>query len=69
MDGVFIYLIDVTSQPLATANLQILEPRKPFPPQTTIFFAMAFDIVMVMGCVEYEQFGTDFTVLRMTVLK
>ena len=31
------YLIDVTSQFLATAALQILLPRKPFPPQTTIF--------------------------------
>ena len=31
------YLIDVTSQFLATAALQILLPRKPFPPHTTIF--------------------------------
>lgn len=29
------HLIDVTSQPLATAYLHILEPRNPFPPQTT----------------------------------
>jgi len=33
------YLIDVTSQPLATADLHILEPRNPFPPQITILFA------------------------------
>lgn len=30
-------LIEVTSQFLATAALQILLPRKPFPPHTTIF--------------------------------
>lgn len=39
------HLIDVTSHPLATAYLHILEPRKPFPPQTMIFFAAAFDMV------------------------
>jgi hypothetical protein len=38
------YLMDVTSKPLATAALQIREPRKPFPPQTTSFFT-AWDIV------------------------
>ena len=32
-----LYLIEVTSQFLATAALQILLPRKPFPPHTTIF--------------------------------
>ena len=31
------YLIEVTSQFLAAAALQILLPRKPFPPHTTIF--------------------------------
>lgn len=40
------YLIDVTSQPLATADLQIREPRKPFPPHTTSFFAVAIWIVL-----------------------
>lgn len=30
-------LIEVTSQFLATAALQILLPKKPFPPHTTIF--------------------------------
>lgn len=35
------YLMDVTSQPLATAYLQILDPRKPLPPHTTSFFATA----------------------------
>ena len=33
------YLMDVTSQPRATAYLQIREPRKPLPPQTTSFLA------------------------------
>ena len=32
-----IYLNDTTSQPRTTAYLQILEPRNPFPPATTIF--------------------------------
>lgn len=32
-----LYLIEVTSQPLATAALQMREPRKPFPPATTNF--------------------------------
>lgn len=31
--------MDVTSQPRATAYLQIREPRKPLPPQTTSFLA------------------------------
>ena len=31
------YLIDVTSHPLFTAALHILDPRKPLPPQTTSF--------------------------------
>jgi hypothetical protein len=39
------YLIDVTSQPLATADLQIRDPRKPFPPATTMLFFTFFDIV------------------------
>jgi hypothetical protein len=34
-DGFSAYLIEVTSQPLATAYLHIREPRKPFPPHTT----------------------------------
>jgi hypothetical protein len=44
------YLIDVTSQFLATAALQILLPKKPFPPQTTIFLladAVAADEAIV----------------------
>jgi hypothetical protein len=36
---VVVYLIEVTSQPLETADLHILEPRNPLPPQTTIFLA------------------------------
>jgi hypothetical protein len=31
-------LIDVTSHPLATADLQIRDPRKPLPPATTSRF-------------------------------
>lgn len=40
------YLIDVTSQPLATAYLHILEPRNPLPPHTIIFLAAVFDMVL-----------------------
>lgn len=40
-----VYLMDVTSQPLATANLQMREPKKPLPPQTTIFLAADLDMV------------------------
>ncbi|MBA7492629.1 hypothetical protein ES702_03179 [subsurface metagenome] len=32
------HLIETTSHPLATAYLHILDPRKPFPPATRIFF-------------------------------
>jgi hypothetical protein len=35
------YLTDVTSQPLATAYLQIRDPKKPLPPQTISFLAAA----------------------------
>ncbi len=31
-------LMEVTSQPRATANLQMRVPRKPFPPHTMILF-------------------------------
>jgi hypothetical protein len=41
------YLIDVTSQFLATAALQILLPKKPFPPQTTIFLLAEADAAAV----------------------
>ena len=34
-------LTEVTSQPLATADLHIREPRNPLPPQTTNFLAVA----------------------------
>lgn len=37
------YLIDVTSHPRATADLQMREPRKPLPPATTSFFLAAPD--------------------------
>lgn len=37
-----LYLIEVTSQPLATAALQMREPRKPFPPATTNFLFAAW---------------------------
>lgn len=45
------YLIDVTSQPRATADLHIREPRKPFPPQTTNFFAVAMLVVLMSSVV------------------
>jgi hypothetical protein len=35
------YLIEVTSQPRATADLQMREPKKPLPPATTSFFLAA----------------------------
>jgi hypothetical protein len=38
----------VTSQPLATADLHILDPKKPFPPQTTSRFV---DAVAIANCV------------------
>lgn len=40
------YLIEVTSQPLETAYLHILEPRKPLPPQTIIFFAAVLEAIL-----------------------
>lgn len=44
-----VYLIETTSQSLATAALQILLPRKPLPPHTTsFFFAAAADAVAVV---------------------
>lgn len=52
--------MDVTSQPRATACLQIREPRKPLPPQTTSFFAVAWDMVMCVLSVvalECQEFG------------
>lgn len=42
--GEVAHLIDVTSQPLATAYLQMREPRNPFPPHTTILFDALADI-------------------------
>ena len=39
-----VYLIEVTSQPRATADLHILDPRNPFPPQTTRRFVVAVAI-------------------------
>lgn len=39
------YLMDVTSHPLATAYLQMREPRKPLPPHTIILFVALADIL------------------------
>ena len=36
-----IYLIEVTYQPRATADLHIRDPRNPLPPATTSFFFAA----------------------------
>lgn len=46
------HLIETTSQFLATAALQILLPKKPFPPQTTIFRLADADAA-VEAIVEY----------------
>jgi hypothetical protein len=35
------YLMDVTSHPLATADLHIRDPKNPFPPATTSFLLTA----------------------------
>lgn len=43
------YESEVTSQPRPTAALHIREPRKPFPPATTIFF-LAVDVAAVAAC-------------------
>ena len=45
-------LIEVTSQPLVTAALHILEPRKPFPPQTTILFDVAMPVNLLDFVIE-----------------
>ena len=39
------YLMEVTSHPLATADLHIRDPRKPFPPATTSRFFTACAMV------------------------
>lgn len=44
--------MDVTSQPRATANLQIRDPRKPFPPQMTTFLTeLEVDAVDIFGSI------------------
>jgi len=65
------YLIDVTSQFLATAALQILLPKKPFPPQTTIFLLADADAAaveamfaaVILRCVGLRRCG-DFEALQ-----
>jgi len=39
--------MDVTSQPRATADLHIRDPKKPLPPQTTSLFA---GVVVIFWC-------------------
>ena len=52
------YLMEVTSQSLATAALQILLPRNPLPPQTTsLFFAAAVDMFLEIS--EFLGEGID----------
>lgn len=55
-------LIEVTSHPRATADLQILDPRKPLPPATTSFcLAAVVDIaptVALFVLLEYELLST-----------
>lgn len=47
----------MTSQPLATADLHILEPRNPFPPHTTIFLADMF-------CVGSGELGVNLDIMK-----
>lgn len=58
------YLIDVTSQFLATAALQILLPKNPFPPQTTIFLLADADAAAVEAIVA----GCGFAMRRLRLL-
>lgn len=44
------YLIDVTSHPRATACLQIRDPKKPVPPQTTSFFKADMVVLVKKWC-------------------
>ena len=47
-NGEMLYLMDVTSQPLATADLHIRDPRKPLPPATTTRFLTDCDISQIV---------------------
>ena len=42
--------MDVTSQPRATADLQMRDPKKPFPPATTMLFLTFADMVIGSEC-------------------
>jgi hypothetical protein len=57
------YLIDVTSQPLATADLQMRDPRNPFPPATTMLFLTLLDIV---DCSEAMVIAFSFMMCEVT---
>lgn len=49
----------MTSHPLWTANLHILEPRKPLPPQTTSFLAAGGAIRSASGAMSREGQSGD----------
>jgi hypothetical protein len=54
------YLIETTSQSLATAALHILLPKKPFPPHTTsFFFAAAVEAAIVAVWFEFQALSAD----------
>lgn len=51
------HLMDVTSQPRATAFLQIRDPMNPFPPQTMIFDTFCDMLCVVWACGDDEMNG------------
>lgn len=51
------YLMEVTSQSLATAALHMRLPRKPLPPQTTIFrFTVEDAAELMFACFDQVQY-------------
>jgi len=57
------HLIEVTSQFLAAAALQILLPKKPFPPHTTIFRLADADAAVEAIVADVVCFGVRNSVL------
>lgn len=51
------HLNEITSQPLATAYLHILEPRNPFPPAIIIFFLAVAEAVAAPAAAAIEAGG------------
>lgn len=64
-DNSHTYLMLVTSQSRATAALHILLPRKPLPPQTTIFLLTApVDIVGAKGTIGRSTVSVHLSLVR-----